>query len=40
MWQLLSNCGAFLEHLVHDVCHVAHTTPMGAVIAWVSWSDM
>ena len=40
-WQsLLSNCAALLEHLVYDVCRVAHTTPVSAVIAWVSGSDM
>ena len=40
-WQsLLSNCAALLEHLVYDVCSVAYTTPVSAVIAWVSGSDM
>ena len=40
-WQLLlSNCGALLEHLVYDVCRVAHTTPVFTVIAWVSGSNM
>ena len=40
-WQsLLSNCAALLQHLVHDICHVVYTTPVGAVIAWVSGSDM
>ena len=40
-WQLLlSNCVALLEHLVYDVCRIAHTTPVSTVIAWVSGSNM
>ena len=37
---MLSNRAVLLEHLVHDICHVVYTTPVGTVIAWVSGSDM
>ena len=37
---MLSNRAVLLEHLVHDICHVVYTTPVGMVIAWVSGSDM